>query len=531
MKRTFALAIAMAALVSPLSPSPAQAGIDPVADASEAITILDLDRARTLLNGLDPESPQVALELGRLALYSGDCDLAAKYLANPKVQALKEGPMHLDVARGCMRGMAGTVTVKDDLHQTIVRFQDDADSALASLIGETVAKQREVLKRDLGVDMPLPTRIDVVRDQTTLSAMTGLPLAAAQKTGTVAIAKFGRVVLISPRAPTLGYTWRDTVAHELTHLALSRGSIDHAPLWLQEGVAKREETRWRAPLPTDEAVSPDALAAAGITRKLALPLDKLGPSLALLPSAEQAMVCYAEVQSFVRFAMGDRAGEPGASTDKETLQKLLKAYARGLETDPALKEVTGKTLGEWDAVWRPWVEKKATKLPDALGLDPPKSQEAAKAAAKAQHDAQRALRLGELLVGRGHAKAARTLLDPLAPTHKDDPVVTAWAARARLFDGDAAGALSILDPKGVTGDLGFWWAARGDALRSTAAPASDVVTVYGIAIAHDPFSIEAACGWADLPAGAPPFDGWLDAAAKGLCSAARARQLPKMGQD
>jgi hypothetical protein len=436
----------------------------------------------------------------------------------------------LNIARDCMRAMAGTVTVKDEVHRVHVRFQDDADSALAHLIGETVDKHRAVLAKDLGVEMPKPTRVDVVRDQFSLSAMTGLAYEAARTTGTVAIAKWGRVIMISPRAPSLGYAWRDTLAHELTHLALSRGTLDRAPLWLQEGVAKREETRWRAPLPSDDAVPADLIASIGLSKNLGRPLDGIGPSIALLPSAREAMVVYAEVTSFVRFIAGDRAGEPGAITDKDALPKLIKAYAKGLDTDKALVEVTGKDLKAWDAIWRPWVATRTGKLPAAVGLDDPKSKEAAKAEAKNELEAHRAFRLGQLLLARDHVKEARQKLDPLAPTHIGDPLINALIARARMADGDPTGARALLDPKTVVGDLGIWWAARATSLDATSAPKAEVLESWTHAIAHDPLAPESACGWAESK-GLPSIEAWLETAIQGLCSAARARALPKMGQD
>src|SRR5690606_7928550 len=78
-----------------------------------------------------------------------------------------------------------------------------------------------------------------------LSAVSGLPLEAAETTGTVAVARWGRVTMVSPRAMQRGFPWADTLAHEITHLLISRATADRAPLWLQEGVAKREEQRWR----------------------------------------------------------------------------------------------------------------------------------------------------------------------------------------------------------------------------------------------------------------------------------------------
>jgi len=515
-----------------LSPIPeARADLDAVSEAADAITAMDVDKAKKLLSSLDASDTRVSYQLARLAMELGDCDDAIKRLSPQAVQAKYEdaGAM-LNVAKTCARGMAATIVVEDKEHQVIVRLQDDADRAIVPLVGETVALQREVLAKDLGVEMPKPSRVDIVRDQFTLAALTGLPHQAAQTTGTVAIAKFGRVIMLSPRAPTLGYSWRDTLAHELTHLALTRGTLDRAPLWLQEGVAKREETRWRAHAPTDDVISPDAVASVGLAKGLGRDLDKIGPSVALLPSAQEAMVVYAEVTSFVRFISGDRAGQPGASTDPETLQKIVKAYRRGLDTDAALKEVTGKDLKGWDGIWKPWVAKQPThKLPKSLGLDKPAlGSKESKEAAKSAHGDARSFRIGELLLGRGHGKAARAKLDPIALHLVGDPLVAARAGAARLLDGDGAGALKLLDPNNLLGDLGTWWAVRGEALKATGGSGADIVTAYTTAVGHDPFQEPVACGLAD--ALTTPGDP-LTVLAKELCDSARARPFPKVGQD
>ena len=527
MRRFVARSLTLAALVVASTVSGA---IDVVSSASDAITAIELDAAKKVLEPLDPKIPGVAYEYARLAMYNGDCDEAAKRLAPANVQAMPDAGPLLNIARDCMRAMAGTVTVKDDLHGVIVRFQDDADAPLASLIGETIEKHRAVLAKDLGVEMPRPTRVEVVRDQFSLSAMTGLAYEAARTTGTVAIAKWGRVIMISPRAPSLGYAWRDTLAHELTHLALSRGTLDRAPLWLQEGVAKREETRWRPALPADDAVPADVIASVGLAKNLGKPLDGIGPSIALLPSAQQAMVVYAEVTSFVRFISGDRAGEPGAMTDKETLPKLIRAYAKGLDTDKALLETTGKDLKAWDSIWRPWVAGRKGKLPPAVGLDDPKSKDVMKHEAKTELEAHRAFRLGQLLLARDHVKESRMKLDPLAAGHIGDPLINAFIARARLADGDVEGAKALLDPKTVFGDLGVWWSARASSLYAASEPGARVQEAWSHAIGHDPLAPESACGWAEAK-GLPSIDGWLEAAVQGLCLAARARALPKLGQD
>ena len=284
------------------------------------------------------------LERARLAINELDCDGAAVLLGDLDVQKVDEGGQLADLARGCERVTAALAVDRDEARGIEVRWQDEHDRALAPRLFDTVAEARAALTRDLGVDWPRPTRIVVVRDLLSLSAMTGLPYESAQTTGTLAVAKWGRVTMLSPRASRHGYAWRDTVAHELTHLAVTRATRDRAPLWLQEGIAKRQETRWREPGPFDDRPPPDAVVLEGERRKLDLPLDKLGPSIAMLPSAEQAMVAYAEVTSFVRF-YADTEG-PSA------LPKLLAECRVAKDTDAALMTASGADLKGWDVRWR-----------------------------------------------------------------------------------------------------------------------------------------------------------------------------------
>jgi len=210
-----------------------------------------------------------------------------------------------------------------------------------------VAEQaRRAVQADLGVELPRPLRIDVVRDLFSLSSVSGLPLEAAETTGTVAVARWGRVTLLSPRASRHGYPWQDTLAHEIVHLALSRATRDFAPLWLQEGVAKRQEQRWREPRPFDDAGSHDLIAERALLTGNSVGVDSLGPSIAMLPSADAASIAFSEVTSFVNFWI-EKNGRAAF--------RLLLGDLKGLadrDPDPALRTVTGFGLHDWIAIWQ-----------------------------------------------------------------------------------------------------------------------------------------------------------------------------------
>ena len=90
------------------------------------------------------------------------------------------------------------------------------------------------------------------------------------------------------------------------------------------------------------------------------------------------------------------------------------------------------------------------------------------------------------------------------------------------------GAMASTDAKPSARSL-----KRGDVLAASGvggkggASAADAFSAYGAAVAHDPLSEQAACGWASTaPAGDP-----VAAVARDLCDAARQRQAPPVGRD
>jgi hypothetical protein len=460
-----------------------------------------------LLATADATDPYMVLERARLALYDGDCDAAALALSDPTVAKLDaqeyEGHYEAglgDIARGCARAIAGTSVFEDKAANVWIRFQDDDDRALAPLLVETLVKARETLTRDLGVDWPKPTRVVVVRDLHALSAMTGLPYESASTTGTIGVAKWGRVTLLSPRASQHGFPWRDTLAHELTHLAVTHASGDRAPLWLQEGLAKREEIRWRASSPFDDRPSPESVVAYGIQKHIDVPLDKLGPSIAMLPSADQAMVAFAEVTSFVR-TMVEQSGD-------EATKKLLKALRDHVPVDEALTTATGSSLGAWDKKWRAHLA--------SVGASPPASLLASES--KDARTMREHVRLAELLIGRDHKDDAVVELDKLGGPFLFDPRVRYLKARA--LEGSGPVARRVLgDPAEIAASYAPWWAIRGRLARADGdgEAAGDFVE----AVAEDPFDVEAACESLDGSA----------RAGEPLCEAAKANGVPGVGRD
>ncbi len=499
-------ALAAGALAAWLAAAEAHAASFAAAKARKAIIALDTDEAAATLGALPPTDASVVFERALLALYLGDCDRAFELLggANEPAPADEDAAEVRAIAEGCRRTMAGAVTVADAATGVSVRLQDDADRPLVPLVVRVVEAMRAVFVAELGVTMPRDIRVEVVRDQLGLSAMTGLPEEAARTTGTVAIAKWGRVFVISPRASPDGYAWLDTLAHELTHLALTRGSDDKAPLWLQEGVAKREETRWRPSEPTDEVPSHDDVAAVGLAKGLGRPIDKLGPSLALLPTPEDARVAYSEVASFLRFFVekGPPEGLP------KLLAQMKQANGAG-SLEQSLVDVSGADLSAWDKRWRGFLTASPRSLPPELGIGvtPP-----------GLRDASRASRLGSLLAARQHLAPATRYLSDAQRAMPKEGAFRAELASALSAQGRRDEAAALVRTLGDLHSVSGRWFSLHAELAATPAEREHARLR---ALSLEPYSPAVACeerASPELPA---------DPVARAVCQAARAfRRVP-----
>ncbi len=470
------------------------------ADRARSLTLeMRLQEAEQALEGPVSDT-RMALERGRMLLYATRYEEAWKILERPDVAATPEGAQLGQLARDSARSVAGAFVVHDLHRDVIVRMQDDRDQPLVPFISEVVHASREVLRRGLGVELPRPMHVELVRDHFSLSAMTGLPEEAARTTGTVAIANWGRVTMVTPRSMNAGYPWMDTLAHELTHVALGMGTRDRAPLWLQEGIAKHFEKRWRRPDAYDDHPSPDALAAAGFEMGLARGFDEIGPSVALLPSPAHAMVVYAQVESFLRYLVG----ELGEQVLVELVPRLREATEEEGVSD-ALVSMSGRDLASWQEGWRSWLGSTRREVPRELSHGG-KGPDAL---------AVRNVRLGRLLVERGHGGAAVQLLEPASKQMPEELQIRYLLAKAHLGAGsperawkELEGAAPPMTPHAEA--FALWGRMVADRQDGVGA---ELAFFRGLSL--NPWSPEVACE--GLAAPALPGDGdrsWLCGAAR-----------------
>jgi hypothetical protein len=251
---------------------------------------------------------------------------------------------------------------------------------------------------------------------------------------------------------------------------------------LQEGVAKLGEERWRPARAFDNRSRADAIARNALVTGSSVGVDALGPSIAMLPSADAASIAFAEVKSFMSFFI-DKVGRPAF--------QLVLADLKGLgqkDPDYALRSVTGFGLQYWIAVWQAWLMQLPEQQPDsaqasvqqALPLDDPLGM-------------GRRARLGELFAEAERFRLAAQQFETAVRFQPDHPGLRFGAARSWLLAGDEAKARLALGEQRDISDLhGGWLALHGWLLaqRGEVTPAAEA---FDLAMAVDPFAPEVAC--------------------------------------
>ena len=375
-----------------------------------------------------------------------------------------------------------------------VRYAPGQDEILVPYAVDALKAATEALESELGAKMVSPVRLEIYPDAESLARVSTLSVEAIRNTGTIALCKWGRLMIASPGALMHGYPWLDTIVHEYVHLLLTKVSLDRAPVWLQEGLAKFLESRWREDKPSlgDDPAANKLLYDAAKADAL-LDFDQLHPSIALLPTQEAASLAFAQVSSFIAQYYRDYG--------RKGVQQALRRIGDGEDARKALARVAGAPWKILEARWKNDLSKepeppKARLLPRYLSGEANEQDELAEVELER---ARNYLRLGDLLWARSRPAAASVEYAKAHEAAPADPVVASRYARSAIAGGRPQQAIA---PLRRTLDR---YPTHAPALSSLAtalfrtsklAAAEDAANQ---AIAHNPFDPQPHCILAKLP--------------------------------
>ena len=334
----------------------------------------------------------------------------------------------------------------DSAHFSL-RFDATRDRVLVEPALECLEKAYDAIGEDLGFVPEGKAVVEICPNAGSFAVATTLAKEDIDRSGTIAICKFNRVVITSPRVTLHGYGWQDTLCHEYVHYVLMKKTGNRVPLWLHEGIAKYEETRWRSsrvgPLPPllasllAEAVETDALVS----------FDRMHPTFAKLDGRD-ASLAFAQVSSMLSMIVQEK-GLRG-------LRLMLDALRDGQSPDQALRRVMGVDVKAFEARWLMGIKRQKLVRLEGLALWQPRLKRHPEGKDRQSDDVEalqdavskRAadlVRLGDLLRGEHRPKAA------VAEYRKADaaagvlsPIIRTRLAFAHVENHDLAAAAAAL---------------------------------------------------------------------------------------
>ncbi|MFL5277997.1 MAG: peptidase MA family metallohydrolase, partial [Myxococcales bacterium] len=342
-------------------------------------------------------------------------DDAAKAYAEAAERGFGKGALESDarLARAAAEETKGNEVFESAHFQ--IRTRPGKDTLLAPYALEALEKAYAGLTKDLGVEPAHKIRVEIYDSARSLAHVSPLTIEQIKGSGTIALCKYSRLMVTSPKALLRGYPWLDTVSHEFVHYLVTQKGRNSVPIWLQEGLAKFLETRWRGSpgLAVDE-MSLVLLHKAAKDNKL-IPFAAMHPSIAKLPTQEAAALAFAEVEAAIRL-LYMRGGQ-------QALTELVAAMASGAADEKAVSLAYGKSFPQFEKEWRESLKDlRKDAQAQAPGAARPLERktlvfkEDAKGAAKQGGDApgerpndpeaKRSVRLGEIFYARRRWAAA-----------------------------------------------------------------------------------------------------------------------------
>jgi tetratricopeptide (TPR) repeat protein len=393
----------------------------------------------------------------------------------------------------------------------IIRYPA-VDAVLVPYAREALEAAYRALHDDLGFEAELPVRIEIYRSPSDLAAVSSLTVAEVARTGTIALCKWARLMVTSPRALATGYPWLDSINHEFVHYAVSSLTHDRASVWLQEGLAKFLERRWREPAGGRIPPALEHMLAKALRSGKLISFEAMHPSMAKLPSAEDATLAFAEVANAVSHLYAEK-GTAG-------LRAALTRVAGGQDAREAVAAAAGVTWPEFERGWRAYMA--AQKYKTFPGIDFPTTHiRKANAIASQRKPSEdealspsgkmaapfRFLRLGNMLLRRDRPRAAVIEYEKgsravTSAGHTGGDAAAVWLfpvklGRTYLVLGEADRALKALEPvQAVYPDLPWPHVIAGEAKLAKGAPAEAIVELRA-ALATNPFDPEVHCTLAE----------------------------------
>ena len=328
-----------------------------------------------------------------------------------------------------------------------IRYAHPKDIILAEYAKDVLEKSRFEIGVDLEAYPQEPIIVEIYPDMKSFTLASTLPAENVEKTGVVGICKFNRIMILSPRLLPKGYTWADTLAHEYVHYLLFVKSENTVPVWLHEGIAKFEEKRWKEK--ENNVISPfyETILSEALEKDKLVPIEKMHPSLAMLESAREAQLAFAQ--------SGTMVGHLVDNWGQNALVDLVDAMRETDDYELAIEKVTNLEFPLFYDSWEKDLRSKnlEQKIPD-VRVKGVRIKNTEKESSDGSEDlididdnrARDYTRLGDLLKLRGRLNPASYEYEKALSLDPYSPIISSRLASTLNSIGESKKAREVLYP-------------------------------------------------------------------------------------
>jgi tetratricopeptide (TPR) repeat protein len=206
-------------------------------------------------------------------------------------------------------------------------------------------------------------------------------------------------MIVSPGATLRGYGWLDTISHELVHMMVSEKTKNQTPVWLQEALARLEDSRWRSQEPAYQgglSLHEESRLAQALSKREWITFEQKHPSMALLPNQEAVELAFSEVYMAARYLV-ERKGYQG-------IRQMLSRIDAGDSDFEAIHKIYGLGSERFFSSFLSWLRKQPLRT---LSHEKALEESVEKSLSRQKEPELRDyFHLGELLRARGRHAAS-----------------------------------------------------------------------------------------------------------------------------
>lgn len=368
------------------------------------------------------ESEQTVYYQALNSFYQGDLKKAETYLSNISSQT------YVDTA-WLKNYLAGVVMIREKMEKVesdhFVLRVSQQEKFLANYALETLEKAYIEIGNELQIYPDSKIQVEIYPTQPEFSYASTLSKEILDRSGAIGICKFRRLMILSPGQLAFGYRWLDTLSHEYIHYLVNKLSGGQCPLWLNEGIAKFLDTRWRLREPQYWTPGNRTELVQAMKENRLIPFNRMEPSMVYLDNQTQVRQAFSQVAHAVHYIQKLK-GSNG-------IRQILEKFSEGSSRQESFQKILGLSADDFEKEWTKFLSAENLTESPGAAVDKIKIDKTADELEEFVSTGIREhIRLGDRMRQHGHLQVALIQYEKALKQEESNPVALTKSARVLL---------------------------------------------------------------------------------------------------